>query len=105
MDTTNSKSRLFDPDRWGIPAHAVAALGDELHAFWQRFQSCFRTRTRDTSGYAYTHLRGQLTLEDQRNFANIERHLNGGDGQGLQQFMSDSPWAMQGVMQQIQGNQ
>ena len=102
MDTTNSKSRLFDPDRWGIPAHAVAALGDELHAFWQRFQSCFRTRTRDTSGYAYTHLRGQLTMEDQRNFANIERRLNGGDGQGLQQFMSDSPWAMQGVMQQIQ---
>ena len=41
-------------------------------------------------------------MEDARNFANIERRLHGGDGQGLQQFMSDSPWRKQAVCDQIQ---
>jgi SRSO17 transposase len=41
-------------------------------------------------------------MEDARNFANIERRLHGGDGQTLQQFMSDSPWRKQGVCDQIQ---
>ena len=42
-------------------------------------------------------------MEDQRNFANIERRLEpGGDGQQLQQFMSDSPWSALSVYQRIQ---
>ena len=77
-------------------------LGNDLRAFWERFRSCFRTRTRDTSEHAYCYWRGQLTMEDARNFANIERRLHGGDGQALQQFMSDSPWRKQGVCDQIQ---
>ena len=63
---------------------------------------CFRTRTRDTSEQAHWYWRGQLTMEDARNFANIERRLHGGDGQALQQFMSDSPWHKQAVCNQIQ---
>lgn len=77
-------------------------LGQDLYEFWERFRSCFRTRTRDTSEYAYWYWRGQLTMEDQRNFANIERRLCGGDGQALQQFTSDSPWSKQAVCDQIQ---
>lgn len=77
-------------------------LGDDLHEFWERFRSCFRTRTRDTSKQAYWYWRGQLTMEDGRNFANIERRLHGGDGQALQQFMSDSPWSKQAACDQIQ---
>ena len=76
-------------------------LGDDLRAFWERFRPCFRTRTRDTSEQAYWYWRGQLTMEDARNFANIERRLHGGDGQALQQFMSDSPWSKQVVCDQI----
>jgi SRSO17 transposase len=42
-------------------------------------------------------------MEDQRNFANIERRVKpGSDGQKLQHFMSDSPWSSQAVYQQIQ---
>ena len=43
-------------------------------------------------------------MEDQRNYANIERRLKAGnqDGQQLQQFMSDSPWSADGVFEQIQ---
>ena len=77
-------------------------LGDDLRAFWERFRACFRTRTRDTSEQAYWYWRGQLTMEDARNFANIERRSHGGDGQALQQFMSDSPWRKQAVCDQIQ---
>jgi len=80
----------------------VQCLGDDLHEFWERFRSCFRTRTRDTSENAYWYWRGQLTMEDARNFANIERRLHGGDGQALQQFMSDSPWNKQAACDQIQ---
>ncbi len=77
-------------------------LADDLRAFWERFRACFRTRTRDTSEHAYWYWRGQLTMEDARNFVNIERRLHGGDGQALQQFMSDSPWSKQAVCAQIQ---
>ena len=72
-----------------------------MREYWARFRYCFRTRTRDTSEYAYVYLRGQLTMEDTRNYANIERRLTGGDGQGLQQFMTDSPWSGQQVFRQI----
>jgi len=80
----------------------VERLGEDLRAYWERFRPCFCTRTHDTSENAYVYLRGLLTLEDARNFANIERRLTGGDGQALQQFMSDSPWVGPRVFQQIQ---
>src|SRR5712691_8926576 len=41
-------------------------------------------------------------MEDARNFTNIERRLDRGDGQNLQQFMTDSPWSKQSVCDQIQ---
>jgi SRSO17 transposase len=42
-------------------------------------------------------------MEDQRNFANIERRLEPGrDGQQLQRFMSDSPWSARLVYERIQ---
>jgi SRSO17 transposase len=93
---------LFNPDKWGLPAQAVQRLGANLHDFWQRFRARFRTRTRDTSEQAYWYWRGQLTMEDARNYTNIERRLELGDGQKLQQFVTDSPWSKQGVCDQIQ---
>jgi SRSO17 transposase len=74
-----------------------------LRRFFRHFRSCFKTRTRDTTAYALRYWRGQLTMEDQRNFANIERRLEPGrDGQQLQQFMSDSPWSARLVYERIQ---
>jgi SRSO17 transposase len=93
---------VSDPERWGLPARAVAQLGNDLDGFWEHYRSTFRTRTRDTSEYALTFWRGQLTMEDQRNFANIDRRVNGQDGQALQHFMSESPWSASAVFQQIQ---
>ena len=41
-------------------------------------------------------------MDSERNFANMDRTLNGGDGQALQHFMSNSPWAGPAVFDQIQ---
>src|SRR3990170_4737894 len=104
MIEEEGRADIFDPRRWGLPAEAVAGLGDRLRGVWSRFRFCFRTRTRDASGHAFVYLRGLLTLPEQRNYANIARRVNGleDDGQGLQQFMSDSPWAEQAVFDRIQ---
>ncbi len=93
---------LHAPRRWGLSAEAVAHLGDRLSQFWLRFRGSFTTRTRDTSAHAYDYLRAQLTMDTERNFANIDRTLHGGDGQALQHFMSNSPWSGQVVFSQIQ---
>jgi SRSO17 transposase len=93
---------LYAPDRWGISPEMTSQLGDHLYRFWLRFSPCFKTRTRDTSRNAYDYLRAQLTMERERNFANIDRTLNGGDGQALEHFMARSPWLGQVVFQQIQ---
>lgn len=99
-----SSPTLNDPTRWGLPASVVPELAVRLAAIWQRFRSCFRTQTRDRSELAYHYLRGLLTLETKRNFANIARRVISvrADGQALQQFMSDSPWSAQTVFDQIQ---
>jgi SRSO17 transposase len=94
----------LDPRRWGLPLAAVLPLGEDLYAFWTRYRGCFQTRTRDPSANAYLYWRGQLTMEDARNFANIERRLTSRDGQALQQFMSDSPWEAASVLRQIQSD-
>src|SRR5215475_11629017 len=93
---------LHAPHRWGLSAEAVAHLGDCLFQFWLRFRGCFTTRTRDTSAHAYDYLRAQLTMDTERNFANMDRTLHGGDGQALQHFMSNSPWSGPAVFDQIQ---
>lgn len=49
-------------------------------------------------------MRGQLTMDDQRTYTNIDRRLTGGDGQGLQQFVTDSPWSGARVFRQIQAD-
>ena len=98
------KPDVFDPQRWGLPAEAVADLADRLRRVWSRFRDCFKTKTRDTSQYALAYLRGLLTMETKRHFTNIARRVidPDDDGQSLQHFMSDSPWSAQAVFAQIQ---
>ena len=93
---------LRDPRRWGLSAEAISTVGERLYEFWLRFRACFKTRTRDPSANAYSSLRGQLTMDNERNFANMARNMTGDDGQALQHFMSNSPWAGQAVFDQMQ---
>jgi SRSO17 transposase len=105
MDLPETGRDIFDPDRWGLPADAVASLAERLHALWTRFRPCFTTTTRDGSLHAWTYLRGVLTVPSKRTFANIARRVvdPADDGQALQQFMSDSPWSAHAVIAQVQG--
>jgi SRSO17 transposase len=98
------KDDIYDSQRWGLPLGATYSLGNRLMRVWSRFRGCLKTKTRDTSGYGLTYLRGSLSMERKRNFANIARRVISldDDGQNLQQFMSDSPWSAQGVFDQIQ---
>lgn len=43
-------------------------------------------------------------MKMKRNFANIERRVSNaaGDGQNVQHFMSDSPWAAEPLIEQVQ---
>ena len=93
---------LHDPSRWGLSAEAISTVGARLYEFWLRFRDCFKTRTRDTSAHAYNYLRGQLTMDTERNFANMARNMTGDDGQALQHFMSNSPWSGPAVFEQMQ---
>ncbi len=93
---------LHAPHRWGLSAAAVSTVGERLYEFWLRFRDCVTTRTRDTSAKASNSLRGQLTMDNARNCANMARHMTGDDGQALQHFLSNSPWAGQAVFGQMQ---
>ena len=90
----SEKQTFFDPQRWGLPIIAVNALAESLRSIWSRFRECFTTSTHDTSENAFVYLRGLLTMDTERNYANIARRVTGleDDGQNIQQFMSDSPW-------------
>jgi SRSO17 transposase len=101
----NEKQKdIYDPQRWGLCMEAIEGLGERLYQFWNRYRGCFKTRTRDTSIYAHSYLRGLLTMEAKRTYANIARRVinREDDGQNTQQFMSDSPWDAKQVFYRIQ---
>src|SRR5215210_1669265 len=104
MLTPTPDTDIFDPDRWGLPAEAIAGLADRLHALWTHFRPGFQTTTRDASAHAWVYLRGVLTMTTKRTFANIARRVVDptDDGQALQPCMSDSPWSARVVIHQVQ---
>lgn len=104
MDSNIHEPDVLDRERWGLPKAAVSDLAEGLRSFWSRFRDCFKTKTRDTSENGWVYLRGLLTMASKRNYSNIVRRVVDidEDGQNLQQFMSDSPWAGEKVFVQIQ---
>lgn len=92
---------IYNPQRWGLSIEATKNLGQRLYAFWQRFHDLFKTKTRDTSEYAYHYISGQLRMETKHNFANIG-HITGVNRQNMHHFMSNSPWSAQAVINQVQ---
>jgi hypothetical protein len=92
---------VFEPERWGLSTGSTQNIAQRLFGLWQRFRVRFKSKTRDTSEYAYSYISGQLRMEKKRNFANIGCNT-GVSEQNMQHFMSNSPWSAQGVIQQVQ---
>jgi SRSO17 transposase len=104
MHINLDKQNEFDPRCWGLVPESVADLGQNLYRVHDRYRGWFKTKTHDSSEHALTYLRGALTMDTKRNYANMARRVAGfeNDGQNLQQFMSDSPWPVAGIYKQIQ---
>jgi SRSO17 transposase len=78
--------------QWGLPLDEVRQLGQRLKRFYDRFSSCIRTKTRDTSEYGFHYVSGLLRMEANRTMANIGRKTDVSQ-QNMHHFMSNSPWA------------
>ena len=78
-------------------------MEDELLGIFERYRSNFKTKTYDSSKHGWAVLKGYLLLDTGRTYKNIDKKVNGvdADGQNIQQFMSDTPWAWQGVFNQV----
>lgn len=104
MTIISNIENIFNPKSWGLPKEAIDGLAERLRNVWSQFHNLFKTKRKDTSENAYVYMRGLLTMDTERNYANIARRVNSieDDGQNLQQFMSDSPWEAKPVFQKIQ---
>jgi SRSO17 transposase len=70
----------------------AAELAERLEGFWRLFRRTLRTKTRDTSHYALAYLSGILRMDSGRHLNGISR-VTEVDKQGLQHFISQSPWS------------
>lgn len=96
----SSGESVFAPQRWGLAPSMDRELPAQLREFWQRYADRFKTKTRDTSEYAYHYLSGLLRLETERHYTNIGQ-VAGVSGENIQHFMSNSPWVAQAVLEQV----
>lgn len=87
--------------RWGLPLDEIGQLGRRLERFYNRFRSCIRTKTRDTSAYGLQYVSGLLRMETKRTMANIGRKTNVPQ-QNMHHFMSNSPWSGSTLITAIQ---
>jgi SRSO17 transposase len=99
--TYEYKQSVFEPERGGLSTESTQGLAHRLSGLWQRFQELFKTKTRDTSEYAYSYMSGQLRMPEKRNFANIGFNTGVAE-QNMHHFMSNSPWSAWAVIQQVQ---
>src|SRR5947209_7195709 len=65
------------------------------------FGKRLRTQTHDPSAYAYAYVSGLLRMESGRNLVGISRQT-GVNKQGMQHFMSHSPWSGRAVIREVQ---
>ena len=92
LEPAGEASQGHDPTVDGLRHPGLQGLTPMLpDARQQGLAPCIRAR--NPSERAYDYLRSQLTMDHQRNFANIARQMTGDDGQALQHFMSNAPWS------------
>ena len=99
MDTDQPITELAQ--QWGLPLDEIGQLGQRLKCFYDRFRSCIRTETRDTSEYGLQYVSGLLRMETGRTMANIGRKTEVSK-LNMHHFMSNSPWSGPTLVKAIQ---
>jgi SRSO17 transposase len=84
-----------------VPLAKIPHLGNRFYRFCERFRPSMRTKTHDTSAYGVEYVSGLLRMTTKRNRTEMSRQT-GLASQNLQQFISDSPWAGQRLIEAVQ---
>ena len=80
---------------------ALGALSNHLSAFVSCFSGLFKTKTNDGAEYAQLYVNGLLTQVARKNRERINEHLDAGEYENVQQFLSSSPWEESPVYERI----
>ena len=88
------------PPEANLAPRDVAALGEELLAYHAVFQPLFQRTEQHTWSLAY--LQGQLLALDRTSIEPMALALTGGNVQAMQEFISDSPWNDERILQRHQ---
>jgi SRSO17 transposase len=79
----------------------LRGLARNFLPFCADFQNHFRVHQRDVFVHARHYLTGLLGRSTRKNIYRLEETLAEANYQGMQQFISDSPWDESGVMRQL----
>jgi len=77
----------------------AVALFENFHS---QFSDCFRTKTRDVNQQSSQYIQGQLLCLERGNMTNLTKVVPDSDNQSFQQFLSDSPWKDEPVIEKLQ---
>jgi SRSO17 transposase len=72
-----------------------------MHSMCGEYGHHFQVHGRDVSGHARDYLRGLLGTQGRKSMENMQGELEGIVYQNLQQFISDSPWSHEAVIEQV----
>lgn len=77
----------------------AVALFEQVHS---QFSDCFRTKTRNVSKQSSQYIQGQLLCQERGNMTNLAKVVPDSNHQSFQQFLSDSPWQDEPVIERLQ---
>lgn len=96
-----ARQRTYQPSK-NDPASRLLALPRRFAAFCSDVNSLFRTQTDDGSGHARVYLHGLMQAKPRsKNMERMEEAVEGADYEGLQHFITNSPWSAGPVMDRV----
>jgi SRSO17 transposase len=76
----------------------------ELNKFQQKFTEMFRTKTRNLKEQALQYMKGKFLEKGRGNMTRYARCVEGTNNQRVAHFISDSPWDVDPIIEQIQAD-
>jgi SRSO17 transposase len=79
----------------------VRCLSHRFIEFCEMFEHHFIVRGKDVGSHARSYLSGLMGTQRRKNIERIESDVADSNYQGMQQFLSDSPWSHEALMRQV----